>query len=218
MDRSDHTILAMQIADENMHLLSEKAILMPDHDVLIISDLHFGKVEHFRKNGIGLPANAARKDIKILERLIRSFDAKQVIFLGDLFHSDINDAWTEFKSMLTLFPDRVFHLILGNHDILDESMYGGMELSYQMEINNLILTHEPMDEIQKGKYNLCGHIHPGVRLRGKGKQTLRIPCFFFGPHTGILPSFGTFTGTHVIKPNDGDRVFVVMDDVVMEVH
>lgn len=200
-----------------MQLLSEKAIYMPDHDMLIVSDLHFGKIEHFRKNGIGLPANAARKDIDKLERLIKSVNAKEVVFLGDLFHSDYNNAWPAFKEMLERFTHKTFHLVLGNHDILDESLYNGMELSYQMKINDLILTHEPKDVITEGKYNLCGHIHPGVKLIGKGKQTLRIPCFFFGKHTGILPSFGTFTGTYVIKPVEGDRVFVVQEDVVMEV-
>ncbi len=200
-----------------MHLLSEKAIYLPDHDVLIVSDLHFGKIEHFRKNGIGLPAAAARQDIGKLERLIRKVDAKDVVFLGDLFHSDYNNAWPVFKTMLKSFSDKKFHLILGNHDILDETLYAGMELSYEMEIENLLLTHEPMDVVIEDKYNLCGHIHPGVRLKGKGKQSLRIPCFYFGKHTGILPSFGTFTGTHVIKPVEGDTVFVVQDDVVMEV-
>jgi len=205
------------IANQNMHLLSEKAIYLPIHDVLIVSDLHFGKIEHFRKNGIALPASAARQDIRKLEKLIRKVDAGEVVFLGDLFHSDYNNAWPAFKIMLELFPSIQFHLILGNHDILDESLYEGMKLSYEMEIDNLLLTHEPMDVIVEDKYNLCGHIHPGVKLKGKGKQSLRIPCFYFGKHTGILPSFGTFTGTHVIKPVEEDRVFVVQDGIVLEV-
>ena len=200
-----------------MQLLSDKAIYLPDHDVLIVSDLHFGKIEHFRKNGIGLPAKAARKDIDKLEKLIISINAKDVVFLGDLFHSDYNNAWPAFKGMLEQFPNKTFHLVLGNHDILDESLYTGMELTYQMDINDLILTHEPMDVINEEKYNLCGHIHPGVKLRGKGKQTLRIPCFFFGKHTGILPSFGTFTGTHVIKATQEDSVFVVQEGIVLQV-
>ena len=201
-----------------MQLLSDKAIYLPKQDILIVSDLHFGKIEHFRKNGIGLPAAAARKDIIKLEKLIDTVNAKNIVFLGDLFHSDYNEAWSSFKSMLSRYTDKIFHLVLGNHDILDPSMYFGMELTYQMEINNLIFTHEPMDEVIEGKYNLCGHIHPGVKLRGKGKQSLRIPCFYFGAHTGILPSFGTFTGTHVIKPTAEDRVFVVMDLMVLEVN
>jgi DNA ligase-associated metallophosphoesterase len=213
-----HSELITKIAGETMQLLSEKAIYLPDHDTLVVSDLHFGKIEHFRKNGIGLPANAARKDIDKLRKLLVAIDAKDVVFLGDLFHSDYNNAWPAFKDMLEQFPKKTFHLVLGNHDILDESLYRGMELTYQMEINNLILTHEPQDVIIGGKYNLCGHIHPGVRLKGKGKQTLRLPCFYFGKHTGILPSFGTFTGTHVIKPMEGDQIFVAQDDIVMQVY
>ncbi len=217
MNPSQYSKLTTRFSGETLQLLSDKAIYLPDHEILIVSDLHFGKVEHFRKNGIGLPINAARKDIYKLEGLISSVNAKDVVFLGDLFHSDYNNAWPAFKEMLKRFPDKIFHLVLGNHDILDESLYDGMELTYQMDINDLVLTHEPMDVITEGKYNLCGHLHPGVILKGKGKQRLRIPCFYFGAHTGILPSFGTFTGTHVIKPVEGDRVFVVQDNVVIEV-
>lgn len=210
--------LTVTIARQTMQLLSDKAIYMPDHDTLIISDLHFGKIEHFRKNGIGLPPNAARKDIKKLEHLILSINPAEIVFLGDLFHSDYNNAWQSFQDMLSRFSDKVFHLVMGNHDILEEDLYQGMKITYHLDIENLVLTHEPMDEIMEGKYNLCGHIHPGVKLSGKGKQSMRIPCFFFGTHTGILPSFGTFTGTHVLKPIKTDRIFVVQEDLVMEVH
>jgi len=185
--------------------------------MLLIADLHFGKIEHFRKNGIALPANAARKDIYRLEQLIEKVDARHIIFMGDLFHSDYNNAWVTFKEMLGRHQDRKFTLIIGNHDILDPELYHGMEITYQMEINDLVLTHEPLDVIIEGKYNLCGHIHPGVRLKGKGRQSVRIPCFFFGQHTGILPSYGTFTGTHVLQPVEGDRVYVVDGEIVMEV-
>lgn len=218
MNTKPHSELTTKIAGETMQLLSEKAIYLPDHDMLIVSDLHFGKIEHFRKNGIGLPAKAARKDIDKLRKLIIALDSKDVVFLGDLFHSDYNNAWPVFRNMMEQFPNKTFHLVLGNHDILDKSLYIGMELTYQMVINDLILTHEPQEVIIDGKYNLCGHIHPGVRLKGKSKQTLRIPCFYFGKHTGILPSFGTFTGTHIIKPMKDDQVFVVQDDVVMQVY
>lgn len=206
------------IANEEMILLSEKAIILPAHNTLLVSDLHFGKITHFRKNGIGLPPNAAKQDIAMLADLIKKIKPQSVIFLGDLFHSEYNDSWVSFKSMLDLFPDVAFHLVMGNHDILDERMYDGLNVTFQMEINDLVLTHEPMDVVIDDKYNLCGHIHPGVRLKGSAKQSLRIPCFFFGQRTGILPSFGTFTGTHVLKPIKGDQVFVVKDDLVIQVN
>lgn len=205
------------ICNERMILLSDKAIYLPDHGMLLIADLHFGKIEHFRKNGIALPPSAARRDIAKLSKLIAKSPAQKIIFMGDLFHSDYNDAWLAFKEMIGAYPDRTFHLIVGNHDILHVDLYDGMVISHEMEVNNLVLTHEPLDVIMDGKYNLCGHIHPGVRLRGRGMQSVRVPCFYFGKYTGILPSFGTFTGTHILRPIKGDKVFVVQDDEVIEV-
>jgi len=217
MESSTHQIASVTIAGERMELLAEKAIYLPAHDMLLIADLHFGKIEHFRKNGIALPASAARKDIHRLSQLIEKMDAGHIVFMGDLFHSDYNNAWISFKEMLDKHYDRKFTLIIGNHDILDEQLYSGMDITYKLEVNDLILTHEPQDVIIEGKYNLCGHIHPGVRLKGKGRQSVRIPCYFFGQHTGILPSYGSFTGTHVLSPLEGDQVFVVDGEIVMEV-
>lgn len=212
------SIVDIIIANEKMQLLAEKAIHIPEHDMLLIADLHFGKVEHFRKNGIGIPTGASHKDFKKLQNLIEKFKAKDVVFLGDLFHSDFNNAWHGFQEMIMKFPDNQFHLVLGNHDIMDDGRYEYLNVCGKMEIGNLILTHEPLEVIIEDKYNLCGHIHPGVRLNGKGKQNLRLPCFYFGKHTGILPAFGSFTGLHVIKPFNQDRVFVVNGEVVVEVN
>jgi hypothetical protein len=46
---------------------------------------------------------------------------------------------------------------------------------------------------------------------------LRLPCFHFGAHCGVLPAFGDFTGMHVVRPEAGDRVFVVAEHGVQPV-
>lgn len=56
-------------------------------------------------------------------------------------------------------------------------------------------------------YTLSGHLHPGITLSGKGRQRLRLPCFWFGAQTGILPAFGAFTGLADIQPRQGDQIF-----------
>lgn len=208
----------MIIANEKMHLLAEKAIHLAEYDMLLIADLHFGKVEHFRKNGIGIPSGASNKDFNKLKDLVLKVGAREVVFLGDLFHSDFNNAWFGFQKLIEELDDFKFHLIMGNHDIMDKDVYENLEVCHQMEVGNLILTHEPLEVIIEDKYNLCGHIHPGVRLKGKAKQNLRLPCFYFGKHTGILPAFGSFTGLHVIKPLEDDKVYVVNGDVVLQVN
>jgi metallophosphoesterase superfamily enzyme len=49
-----------------------------------------------------------------------------------------------------------------------------------------------------GAYVLAGHLHPGVVLGGRAHDRLRLPCFHFGPRSGVLPAFGEFTGMHVV--------------------
>ena len=59
------------------------------------------------------------------------------------------------------------------------------------------LVHEPKPV--RGGYALAGHIHPAVRLSGGAGESLRLPCFWFGPRVGVLPSFGAFTGSAVVR-------------------
>jgi len=67
------------------------------------------------------------------------------------------------------------------------------------------------------KYNLIGHIHPGVQLKGSAKQSIKLPCFYFGVQQGILPAFGAFTGLTALKVKKNYRVFVIVEKTVFEV-
>ena len=48
-------------------------------------------------------------------------------------------------------------------------------------------------------------------------QSLRLPCFFVGARTTVLPAFGDFTGLGDIEPEATDRIFVVAKDEVVRV-
>ena len=85
-----------------------------------------------------------------------------------------------------------------------------------LSIGNILLTHEPMEEIPTGTYNLAGHLHPGIRLVGKAKQSITLPCFYFGQQQGILPAFGSFTGLARIHPKKEDRIFVIVENKVQQ--
>ena len=66
-------------------------------------------------------------------------------------------------------------------------------------------------------YNLAGHIHPGVRMIGGGRQIITLPCFYFGEKQGLLPAFGIFTGLKRITPEKNDKVFVIAENRIVEV-
>jgi len=188
------------------------------YKILFLADLHLGKATHFRKSGIPIPEMIHQPDLDRLEFLITLYKPERVIFLGDLFHSSINKAWTTFKDFCDKKIDIIPELVLGNHDILDHSNYDFLKLQVEkLEIYPFILSHKPLEETQlKGYYNLCGHIHPSIRISGAARQSLRVECFYFGKNHGILPAFGSFTGTSkMLNRKKTDRIFAVTNQKII---
>jgi metallophosphoesterase superfamily enzyme len=69
---------------------------------------------------------------------------------------------------------------------------------------------DAIDETPAGRYVFSGHIHPGIRLSGPGKQSVRLPCYVFSENHALLPAFSHFTGLALIDPEKTDRVFAVI--------
>ncbi len=214
-------VLKIELRGEQLFLLPEKAIYWPDRDMVLIADLHLGKVGHFRKSGIPIPQKAGRSTIDRLESILFHYDPEKVVFLGDLFHSEYNSDWLGLNNLMERYPHTSYILVEGNHDILRDYNYQESKLQLirdQVEVGPFVLSHEPIEEVIEGKYNLCGHLHPAVRLEGRARQYMRLACFYFGDNTGILPAFGSFTGCAIIKPLKNEKVFVIAEDKVIAVH
>ena len=204
-------------ADIILHPL--KAIYYPFEKALIISDAHLGKADHFRKSGIAVPQTVNTTNLEGLHQLITEFKPDRVIFLGDLFHSSMNGAWNDFDNLINGYSDIAFELVKGNHDILPQAVYDSSILKiYEDELilGPFLLTHIPREK-QTELYNLAGHIHPGVVMKGKAKQYIKLPCFFFSDWQGIVPAFGAFTGLYKMMAKGDDQVYVVSGEKVVRV-
>lgn len=207
------------IAGHQIKLLPEKALFLVEEQILIIADAHIGKIEHFRSAGIGVPGHAGNHTLDKLYQLIKQCQPAAVIFLGDLFHSVRNSSVERFEEIRKSFQSIPFHLISGNHDILPPEKYHQLGLNRMPEliIGNLWLTHEPRNESNIQPYNIAGHIHPSVRIRGMGKQSLTLPCFYFGTYGGILPAFGYFTGKARLRIEKDSAIFAVADHKIFKI-
>ncbi|MBC7382334.1 MAG: ligase-associated DNA damage response endonuclease PdeM [Bacteroidia bacterium] len=206
----------VSIHQQSFTLLPEKAIYWHETNALLVSDLHLGKATHFRKHGIQAPSNLGLKDLLVLHKLLEQTQASRLFIIGDLFHSELNHEWYLFEDFMKQHIGIAFILIRGNHDLLPAYLLkqANLKTYLQYEENGILLNHKPVQK--QGVYVICGHIHPGVLLQGKAKQTLRLPCFYFGPQHAILPAFGNFTGLALLEPNAGDHVFVIADGRVIE--
>ena len=205
--------------DQHLHLHPQKVLFWEEKATLIVSDVHFGKTKHFRKAGIAIPQAVQQQNLTELESLFAYYNPKRVLFLGDLFHSrmslhDLED-FVPFFERNNRFD---LQLVLGNHDVLPISFYQKLGIQYFEEIIEppFHFTHEPL-KTDATYYNVCGHIHPAIRLKGRAKQRLRLACFYFGPKQGVLPAFGHFTGTFTLQMYKGYKIFAVADEVVVDV-
>ena len=219
-----HSIgLKWEFLKQNLILLPKKAIYWQEEKALILADLHIGKVGHFRKAGIAIPKLLEQEELATLSDLIREYNPKQLIFLGDLFHSDHNDDWNWLQLWRELFPDIKMILIQGNHDILNEEYYkqAKFEVYPSLEMGPFIMVHDKKDlkKLQSTDlYALSGHIHPAIKLKGKARQSLLLSCFLFGEKAAILPAFGKFTGKCCLALDVNDVVFGILEKKVLKLN
>ncbi|NCD69300.1 ligase-associated DNA damage response endonuclease PdeM [Mucilaginibacter agri] len=212
----------VDLLDQSLLLLPEKAIYWQQEKALIAADVHLGKSGHFRKAGIAIPQNIAQEDLAVLSDLILQYHPEKLIFLGDLFHSELNTDWDWFAMWREQFPHLKIILVKGNHDIINDEYYHklNIETPIEYQIGPFLMLHHPLTPaqlLQAEGYVMCGHIHPGVRLHGKGRQALTLPCFTFSEKQAILPSFGRFTGKVAIRHHQDDHVYGVLGDRVIKV-
>ena len=206
--------MTINLQNQTFELHPSGAAFWKEEEILLISDVHLGKISHFRKYGSAVPLKAINANFLRLSELVGTYKPKKVFFLGDLFHSNLNSEWKLFENWLGFVEADVF-LIAGNHDIISPLKYEELGVKIHLEIiyGNFLFTHHP--EIREGFFNICGHIHPGCRLNGKGRQSLKLPCFFRRKDQLIFPAFGEFTGNFMMKLNGGEKAYAITQNEVI---
>lgn len=203
------------------------ALWWPAQRSLLLADLHFGKVGHFRREGVPVPQAAFDKSLRLLDQLLDAYQPDNLVVLGDLFHSRYNLELEYFRAWRRRHRGVAVQLVPGNHDVLGPHVWGdlGLEnLGVRYETAGVELVHDPGEAavLEGGAghaavFRMSGHVHPGVRLVGGGRQSLVLPCFWFGQRQALLPAFGAFTGLHKINPAAGDHILVLAEGKLLDV-
>lgn len=207
---------SITILEQNFKMHFSGALFWEERSTLLISDVHLGKVSHFRKYGAAVPQQAVQRNFDAMTMAYNFFKPKSILFLGDLFHSSINMEWELFEKWVPSIEAEIT-LVSGNHDIISPLKYEalGIKVIPELLLDPFLLTHHP--EERDGFFNFSGHIHPAIKLSGLGRQSVRLPCFYKTGHQMILPAFGEFTGSYTLEPCEGCEVFALLGDAVLPV-
>jgi DNA ligase-associated metallophosphoesterase len=205
--------------NQKLWLSAQRSIFWEEEKALIVSDLHFGKTGHFRKSGIPVPQMVYKEDLQRLVDLLHFFKPEQLIVVGDFFHSNANNELDWFRKWRADFSSLKILLVKGNHDILKESWYQESDIELipeKLQINSFLFTHDRCED-DADLYTFCGHIHPGVIIGGLGKQSLRLPCFYFAAHHCVLPAFSKFTGAVGMDIASARSIYAIVENKLMRI-
>ncbi len=201
-------------------LTAQRVIYIPSIDALVLSDMHVGKSGHFQKYGIPIAKNVLLNDLRRLQNCIEHFFPKKVIVVGDLFHANYNSDLETFRQWLQHFSTLEFVLVRGNHDRLPNSLYQKLNLivfNERWQLRDLEFVHDTENhQFEEQKITFSGHIHPGVFLKGKGRQRIKLPCFVETNNEIILPAFSEFTGLNTKFERENAKYFAFTKDRIIE--
>ncbi len=210
------------IGTDHLIMSADRTLFWENEATLIVADLHIGKTGHFRKEGIGIPQQVYKDDLHRLLAQVLFFKARRLIIVGDLTHSTANKEMDLFQKWRNDFPLLEVHLVKGNHDILKDDWYNDANITIstaQYGIQRFLFVHDILAngiKPSKDQYIFSGHLHPGVSIRGRGRQSLHFPCFYFTKKYCVLPAFSRFTGTYRVDAKDDEKVFAIIEnDVVL---
>jgi DNA ligase-associated metallophosphoesterase len=206
---------------EILQLLPERAAMWPREKTLILSDTHFGKDATFRQHGIPIPGGTNLETLDRLYSAVRKTGPDRLILLGDLFHSkasrssgvlDSIEEWVQSLASIEV------HLVRGNHDRHaggppDE--WGWQVHESEFRVGPFTLRHDPLEDPETP--TLSGHLHPVLHLMEERGAKLRMPCFWLRGNQLVLPALGAFTGGWEVRPADGDGVYAVGPNNVVDV-
>jgi DNA ligase-associated metallophosphoesterase len=207
----------IELRGEQIFLLPECAVWWPAQKTLILSDMHWGKGGHFRKHGIAIPVNAQANDEAKLAKLVTTYKADRLIIAGDMFHSRNNKEVDMFVHWRDAHAALQIDLVAGNHDILPAEKYQKWNLNFFKDdyfIGPFLIAHDEVPGADT--FVIHGHVHPAVRISGRGNQSFKLCCYCQDERRMILPSFGQFTGSHIVSAEDYKHIYVIAEDNVIQ--
>lgn len=213
------------IAGNTFWVFPERCLYWEDENTLIVADLHLGKTGHFRKSGIAVPQSIYKADLQRLIAMLYLCKADRLIIVGDFTHSSMNKELDLFLKWRNDFSLLKIDLVKGNHDILEDSWYAGAGITlheWELVVNGFLFRHEDSRRKKKPeqkniRYKFYGHVHPGITIKGPGRQSLKFPCFYFNHESCILPAFSRFTGTFNVKPEKGETVYAITPEEIIRI-
>jgi DNA ligase-associated metallophosphoesterase len=208
----DYTTSSWSIHEEEFILHPLRFLYWEKEKMILVSDIHSGKSTELLHYGIYLPLDQINSLYHRLETIAKLYPNSHLVIVGDMVHGKENVEWNQFLSIFRYFSKVT--LVKGNHDQYMDAWCKkvGLEVKDMIQIRDIIISHEPIENVGNNTIlNIHGHIHPWVKLKGKGKQSLKFPCFYKKGKQLCLPAFTKLTGKFTVELKKGDIAWAITE-------
>jgi DNA ligase-associated metallophosphoesterase len=208
--------MRIEIASTAIELLPAPGVWLPETRDLVVADVHLGKSAAFRARGIPVPEGETAADLDRLRAIAHQYQAARIIVAGDLVHAPASLGGGFVPQLVSWIGslESDFLLIEGNHDRHSGRL--PLPTVSHLDVGGIRIVHDPGD-LAENQAGIAGHLHPSLRLSSSPRSSLRQPCFRLRGSHLVVPAFGSFTGTHPLTPEPGDRHFAALRDKLVEI-
>ena len=187
------TAAPIHLAGERLMLDPAGAVFWPAAGLMAVSDLHLEKGSSYARRGQLLPPWDTHATLDRLILLLRRWQPRLVVALGDSFH-DVDGAGRlpsgELTRLQAITQAHRFIWVQGNHDPAPPRGVGG-EWMETFTTTTLVFRHQAGAGATPGE--ICGHHHPRAAVPARGGSVSR-PCFVADARRLMMPAFGAYTG------------------------
>lgn len=208
----------------------EKAVFIPEENLVAVSDLHIGFEIELGRHGIFVP-DQGPVFLSRISGILKKTGAKRVLLLGDVKHSFASPTFLEEEKVVSFLGKlsglaRV-EVVPGNHDggignVLPKGVRLRKSSGALIGSTGFFHGHSWPDEklVNSAKTLVFSHIHPSIALMDSLGGFHKEPCYLTGllsrrrlaenykkvpkklPRAFVLPAFNTLLGGAIVQDLD----------------
>lgn len=195
-------------------LLPSRALFWPDRHMVVVADLHLGRIVSRTPKLI----DDVQQALGRLSDVLSQTKAMRLLFLGDVFHmrnayhSDVIQLFAEWR---TAHAHIDMILVRGNH----ERAMGDPPMQLLLRCVNpgyeeggVTFLHEPR---HVPTFSMCAHLHPCLLVPTDRAIATTVPCFVWNKEYLYMPAFEDTIPGRVISRRFDEQYACIHNQMVV---
>jgi putative SbcD/Mre11-related phosphoesterase len=168
-------------------LNGDRTLFLAEERALVVADIHWGYAQSHRRAGNLLPLWGNEATAERLRRLVRHYEPRMMIWLGDSLHKPSDAEAAED------FLEEIAHVeaivIAGNHD----RKWKRADRA-EFVLGDYVFHHgHRTRELDPHVVEVIGHLHPAMSLGDGAGLSLKMHALVHGARRIVMPSFSDWS-------------------------